>query len=655
MRFDTILIANRGEIAQRVLRTARTMGYRTVAVYSEADRDLPHVQEADMAICIGPAPSNQSYLNVDAIIAACKTTGAQAVHPGYGFLSENADFARTLKQHDITFIGPPPEAIEAMGNKAQSKRLMQEADVPCVPGYNGHQQDDQTLIGKAEAIGFPLMVKASAGGGGKGMRLVHDMDALPAAIQSARNEALNSFGSDELLLERAVMQPRHVEIQVFADEHGNVVHMGERDCSVQRRHQKVVEEAPSPAMTPELREQMGQAAINAARAIGYVGAGTVEFLLGQDGQFYFLEMNTRLQVEHPVTEEITGLDLVALQLSVAQGERLPVEQAQIGIHGHAIEVRLYAEDPYNQFLPQTGHIQLWQPPTALTGVRVDHNLRSSQSISPYYDPMIAKIIAHGATREEARRRLIRALESCVVMGTTTNRTFLIDCLRHEQFAAGEATTAFINDHIDLNPSAHTDNTMLYALCAVLFGHGRTQGTGWTPNWSSTNHQRLYRIDIDDAVQSVHVDATDASTYAANVNGATHHVRVLHCDEASWRVEIDGVQQSVTAIVDDDQLWISTDTLDIHARDILRQPVQVKEGADGKIKAPMTGKIIHVAVNVGDIIEEGQTLATLEAMKMEHNITSPIAGTIEEIFCTEGEQAEAKSTLVVIQPTQHEDS
>ena len=410
MAFSKILIANRGEIACRVMRTARDLGYRTVAVYSDADADALHVREADEAVRIGPPPVSESYLDARAIIEAAKRVGADAVHPGYGFLSENDGFASACQDAGLVFIGPTPDAIRAMGNKAAAKRLMIEAGVPCVPGYQGADQSDATLAAEAQRIGCPIMVKAAAGGGGRGMRLVTRLEDFADAVSTARSEAQNAFGSGELILEKAVVDARHVEVQVFGDAHGHVIHLGERDCSAQRRHQKVIEEAPSPAVSPALREKMGAAAVAAAKAISYRGAGTVEFLLGADGEFYFLEMNTRLQVEHPVTEEITGLDLVEWQLRVAAGEPLPLKQEDVRLDGHAIEVRLYAESPEKNFLPQSGTVFEWRPAEG-KGVRVDHGIRSGQEISPFYDPMIAKVIAHGRTREEARRRLVRALRS----------------------------------------------------------------------------------------------------------------------------------------------------------------------------------------------------------------------------------------------------
>ncbi|MDO9322242.1 MAG: acetyl-CoA carboxylase biotin carboxylase subunit, partial [Pseudomonas sp.] len=449
--FNKILIANRGEIACRVMRTAKELGYRTVAVYSEADAGARHVQVADEAVCIGPAQVNQSYLVIDNIIAAAKKTGADAIHPGYGFLSENAEFARACEAAGIVFIGPTVEAIHLMGSKRLSKIAMLAAGVPCIPGYEGEAQDEDSLIREAGRIGYPLMIKASAGGGGRGMRLVHESSELATQLRTARSEAQNAFGSGELILERAVIKPRHVEIQVFGDQLGNIVYLGERDCSVQRRHQKVVEEAPCPVMTPQLRKAMGEAAVKAAASVNYVGAGTVEFLLDQSGEFFFLEMNTRLQVEHPVTELITGQDLVAWQIRAAAGQPLPLKQDEIRLTGHAMEVRLYAEDAAHNFLPQTGRVLRWEP-ELLDGIRIDHGLVEGQEVSPFYDPMLAKIIAYGATRDEARRKLVRAVEECVLLGVNGNQRFLANLLAHPEFAAGNATTAFIGEHFHSDPS-----------------------------------------------------------------------------------------------------------------------------------------------------------------------------------------------------------
>ena len=418
--FHKILIANRGEIALRILRSARALGYRTVAVYSTADAQARHALEADEAVCIGEPLPAQSYLNISAILAAARQTGADAIHPGYGFLAENEDFAQACREAGLVFIGPSPESIRAMGHKAEAKRLMQKAGVPCVPGYDGDDQSSERLAQEAQRIGYPVMIKATAGGGGRGMRKVEQAQAFADALRSAQSEALNAFGSAQVLLERAIVEPRHIEIQVFADRHGNAVHLGERDCSVQRRHQKLIEESPSPAVSVALRERMGHTAVQAVQALGYEGAGTLEFLLDASGEFYFMEMNTRLQVEHPVTEAVTGLDLVEWQLRVAAGEALPLQQSQIQFNGHAIEVRLCAEDPAKGFMPQSGRFCEWSSSTAL---RVEHALSADSEVPPYYDSMVAKLISHGAHRQEALRRLRAGLQDTVALGVTTNQAF----------------------------------------------------------------------------------------------------------------------------------------------------------------------------------------------------------------------------------------
>lgn len=438
--FNKVLVANRGEIAQRIIATAKALEYRTVAVYSEPDKKAPHVRLADEAVFLGSGTASDSYLNIEKILHAARITQSDAIHPGYGFLSENSNFAHNCSEQGITFIGPDSTAIELMGSKRAAKEAMLAAKVPCVPGYEGKDQNDATLIDAAERIGYPIMVKASAGGGGRGMRIVNEASELSSAIKSARSEASSAFGSDELILEKALTSVRHIEIQIFADTHGNVIHLGERDCSMQRRHQKVIEEAPSPALTPELRESIGQAAISVAKACNYVGAGTVEFLLTQENEFYFLEMNTRLQVEHPVTELVTSLDLVEWQLRIAAGEKLPRTQDQITTRGHAIEVRLYAEDPANGFMPQTGTISLWQPALtdsasgeAYPGVRVDSGIQEGSEVSAYYDPMLAKFIAWGENREQARRRLLRLVQDSHLLGLRDNRSFLSALLTSDTF------------------------------------------------------------------------------------------------------------------------------------------------------------------------------------------------------------------------------
>ena len=463
-----LLIANRGEIARRVIRTAHRMGIATVAVYSEPDANALHVREAGSAFALGGASSAESYLRIDRLIEATRATGADALHPGYGFLSENADFAQAVIDAGLTWVGPPPGAIRALGSKSAAKALAQAHGVPVLPGYFGADQRDETFTTEAARIGYPVMVKAVAGGGGRGMRLVTEAAQLPAALASARAEALAGFGSADLLIERAVLRPRHVEVQVFADAHGRCIHLGERDCSVQRRHQKIVEEAPSPALDDALRARMGNAAVAAAQAVGYVGAGTVEFLLARDGAFYFLEMNTRLQVEHPVTERVYGVDLLERQLRAALGEPLPMSQADVLARraGHAIEVRLCAEDAAAGFLPQTGSVLAWSAPAG-DGVRVDHGVRAGLVVGAHYDSMLAKVIAHGATREDARRRLAAALERTVLLGIATNRDYLRRIVEHEAFAAGDADTGFVENHLaQPAPGASASHHALAAVALV---------------------------------------------------------------------------------------------------------------------------------------------------------------------------------------------
>jgi geranyl-CoA carboxylase alpha subunit len=614
--FTKILVANRGEIAWRVLRTARAMGYRTVAVYSDADREAPHVAFADEAVRIGPPPVGESYLDIDRILEAARASGADAVHPGYGFLSENESFAAACEKSRLVFIGPPPAAIAAMGNKAAAKRRMIEAGVPCVPGYQGADQSDAGLEKEARKIGFPVMVKASAGGGGRGMRLVEHEADLAEAIRTARTEAESAFGSGELILEKAVVDARHVEIQIFGDSHGNVIHLGERDCSVQRRHQKVIEEAPSPAVDADLRRRMGAAAVAAAKAIGYRGAGTVEFLLGGDGAFYFLEMNTRLQVEHPVTEAVTGLDLVEWQLRVARGEPLPLAQDDIRLDGHAIEARLYAEDPYAGFLPQTGRIDVWRP-AAGPGVRLDHGVREGLAISPFYDPMIAKVIAHGATRDEARRRLVRALRDTVVLGPTTNRHFLIRVLEHRAFANGKATTAFLGRHSFPAPAISDAHWKLAA--SLLWRRSAERYPAPLRGWRNSNPEPTpIKLAAGDSERVLHLLPEDIV--------ATH--APFHLDGNDILVDLDG------------------HTVRFQDRTYL-PPASAQAGGDGKLRAPMDGRIVSVKVDAGEKVVRGQTLIVLEAMKIQHQLKAALDATIETIAVKEGQQVSNRTVLVTM--------
>ena len=652
--FNKILIANRGEIAVRILRTAKACGYRTVAVYSQADAAAPHVALADEAVLIGPAPVAQSYLDPDRLIKAAERTGAEAIHPGYGFLSENASFARACLEAGLVFIGPSVEAIALMGNKAEAKRRMIAAGVPCVPGYEGTDQSDAAFIAAARKIGFPVMVKAAAGGGGRGMRLVREPEQLTPALAAARSEAQNAFGSDELILEKAVLRPRHVEFQVFGDAHGNVVHLFERDCSVQRRHQKVVEEAPCPVMTAELRSRMGAAAVEAARTIGYEGAGTVEFLLDGEGDFYFLEMNTRLQVEHPVSECITGLDLVALQFAVAHGEALPFAQDGLAISGHAIEVRLYAEDPANGFLPASGRVSLWRPAHA-EGLRIDHGLGEGAEISPFYDPMMAKLIAHGQTREEARRRLIHRLEETLVFGLPTNRDFLIDILKHEVFAAGKATTAFLSEDFAATDLERAIPTRAQAaLAAVLQYRGARDAAAAMAvvlnsellDWASAGHrQSRFLYDAGD----FSVTALGGDGYRVTSDGTDFMVEILACAEGMARVRLDGVALSCCYHAESGRLELA---LDGRLFAFENQLLHIKGAEDavqgGHVRAPMHGRILRLHVEAGADVREGASLAVLEAMKMEHEVTAAVAGRVIAVHVAIGDQVAANSILIEIE-------
>jgi propionyl-CoA carboxylase alpha chain len=572
-----VLVANRGEIARRVIRTLRAMGIASVAVYSDADVDAPHVREADEAARIGPAPSTESYLAIDRLLEAARRTGADALHPGYGFLSENAEFAAACTAAGLTFIGPPADAIRAMGSKIEAKRLMASAGVPTIPGTTAAGLSDAQLVEHARVIGFPILVKASAGGGGKGMRIVRDEAGLASAVAAARREAARAFGDDALLLERYIDTPRHIEIQVFGDHHGQVIHLGERECSIQRRHQKVIEEAPSVAVDAALREQMGAAAVAATRAIGYVGAGTVEFVLDPAGAFYFLEVNTRLQVEHPVTELVTGLDLVEWQVRVARGEPLPWSQADFRFSGHAIEARLYAEDAGNDFLPATGTVRLWAPP-AIPGVRYDSGVEAGSVIGIDYDPMLAKVIAHGATRAEAVGRLSRALRGLGIAGLTTNRDFLVQVLEHPAFAAGALDTHFIERHLPAAARAIPRNPEVdrtHAIVAAVAAHDRRRDggspvppslpSGWRNNrWRP--QQVRYRIEGEEYLVE-YVAAGDGS-FSFTAGGQDAVVRRLSREPDASTVEIDGLRREYQLVHAADTTWAPPNASRYHASRLL---------------------------------------------------------------------------------------
>jgi geranyl-CoA carboxylase alpha subunit len=635
--FSRVLVANRGEIALRVMRSARKLGLGVVAVYSDADRDALHVRQADQAVHIGEALQAHSYLNIPAIIAAAKASGADAVHPGYGFLAENEEFAQACKDAGLVFIGPSPQAIESMGNKAGAKEIMNKAGVPCVPGYQGADQGDEVMLAEAKKIGFPVMIKAVAGGGGRGMRLVTDAASFDAALRSARSEAKAAFGDPSVILERAIQNPRHIEIQVFGDSHGNAIHLGERDCSVQRRHQKLIEEAPSPAVTPELRGKMGEVAVAAVKALRYEGAGTLEFLLDTSGAFYFMEMNTRLQVEHPVTEAITGLDLVELQLRVARGEQLPVKQQDIRFTGHAIEVRLCSEDAAHDFMPQSGRMARWQVPD---GIRVEHALQSGSEIPPFYDSMIAKVISHGATREEARGRLIVGLEQLTGFGVTTNQAFLMSCLRHPGFAKGEATTAFIGAHRDelLGPVA--SSTFSAALAGLLLYVTSPQAPTWRSGRSlAATFPLPAKIDIAGQTHELEVTRERDGSYTVAIDGRQDKFEVDQLDLDVIRFRHDGVMDSAKFLRDGDRLYLQYRGIPLAATDLTfaAPKAAATNGGDGKVRAAMNGRVVAVLVKPGERVTAGQPVMTLEAMKMEHVHKAGIDGVVAAIDVAEGEQ------------------
>ena len=658
-KFSSILIANRGEIACRVIRTAKAQGYRTVAVYSEADAGAPHVKMADEAIFIGPSPVNESYLVQEKIIEAARTSGAQAVHPGYGFLSENADFAGACEAAGLIFIGPSPDAIRLMGNKAEAKRRMLDAKVPCVPGYEGADQSDRALIAEGEKISAPLMVKAAAGGGGRGMRLVNDMAELVNAIKLARAEAESAFGNGELILEKAIVRPRHVEVQVFADTQGNTIHLGERDCSVQRRHQKVVEEAPCPVMTDTLRAEMGAAAVTAAKSIHYRGAGTVEFLLDEKGTFYFLEMNTRLQVEHPVTELITGLDLVALQLQVAQGEPLRLNQEDITLTGHAIEARLYTEDPAQDFLPSSGSVDLWSPASGV-GVRIDSGICTGQEISPFYDPMVAKVIAHGPTRDIARLRLIEALNATVLFGATHNSDFLVACLEKRCFAEGQATTAFIAEEFAEGETSSpepdfTDSAVAAALQLSLeYEELYDRAVIVAPqlrNWASASPLISRKKYTHSEVTTHDLSVTPLGDKLYKVFNADNEVSVelISMDGTTAHISIDDMQHTVRYMTPRvGKIYLSMNgRANVYEDQILLDGQQDEVGGSGKVVAPMHGLLLEIRVSAGDKVASGQTLAVLEAMKMHYEIVADASGTVTEVLVESNNQVAADDLLIDI--------
>jgi geranyl-CoA carboxylase alpha subunit len=639
-RFSSVLIANRGEIACRIIRAAHAEGYRAIAVYSDADADALHVRLADAAVLIGPAAPAQSYLSVAGVIAAAKAAGADAVHPGYGFLAENADFAQSCLDAGLVFIGPQPQAMRAMGDKSAAKLRMIEAGVPTAPGYHGADQGARRFTVEAERIGFPLMIKASAGGGGRGMRIVHAAQELEPALRAACAEAQNAFGDGQLLMERALIGARHVEVQVFGDEQGTIVHMGERDCSIQRRHQKIIEESPSPAVSAELRSRMGEAAVRAAAAVGYVGAGTVEFLLDDDRQFYFLEMNTRIQVEHPVTEAVTGIDLVRLQFRVARGEPLPFAQAEIVPRGHAIEARLCAEDASANFMPVTGEIVAWRP-GAGEGVRVDHGLREGTIVTPFYDSMLAKIIAWGEDREQARRRLLRALENTLLAGIVSNRDFLIAALKQSEFVDGAATTAFVSAGPAPVPAAPPPEAV--ALAAMLYaedGGAMAPSAPWrrTPLLLEANG-REFRVAI----------RRDGATWIVDIGGEAYPLLLIGREAHEVRFVSGGVAASADYAQWGERLKLNIDGVGHEFVDrTYAPPGREADEADGAVRSPVSGILVGVDARTGDSVRRGQALASVEAMKMQYVILAPIDGLIVADPGDPGSQVAARAILFEIE-------
>ncbi len=642
-----LLIANRGEIACRIIRTARKRGIATVAVYSDADERGLHVRSADEAVHIGASEPAQSYLNIDAIIAAAKSSCADAAHPGYGFVSERADFARACTDAGLIFVGPPADAIAAMGDKATSKRRMIEAGVPCVPGYQGDDQSDATLISEAEKLGSPGMVKASAGGGGRGMRIVQDKASLAEAVISARKEAKSAFGDDKLIIERAVTGARHIEIQVFADAHGNCVHLGERDCSLQRRNQKVIEEAPSPVITETKRAEMGAAAVKAAQAVGYVGAGTVEFLFDPArDEFYFLEMNTRLQVEHPVTELVTGFDLVAWQFDVANGKTLPVSQDDVKLRGWAIEARLYAEDPAQGFMPGSGKIHLLEFPE-MEGVRIDAGVEQGDQVATYYDPMIAKIIAEGDTRDDARMRLAMALRRLKLLGFASNRDFLINLLEDETFAAGDADTGFIERNLErLTIRAAPGGEAALALVGAAFIDAPIgdQLTGWNSRGPS-----CFPLDlVKSSGEMVKANITlNGATVTAALAGASATIEILSKTSTEIRYRHNGRIGVATYVKCGDVLEVDAGGAWERFIDVTLAPASEGAGGDDVLKSPMAGLVTSVRVKPGEKVSKGALIATVEAMKMEHQLRAGRDGVVAEVLAREGEQVAIRAKLVVL--------
>ncbi len=652
MSFRRILIANRGEIAVRIIRACRELGISPVAVYSEADAGALHVRLADAAVCIGPPPAAESYLRGEAIVAAARELGAEAVHPGYGFLAENAGFARLCREAGLVFIGPPPEAIEAMGGKIGARRLAYAAGVPVVPGYDGADQSDERLLAEAERIGYPLLVKASAGGGGKGMRTVHEPAAFADALAGARREARAAFGDETVFLERLILRPRHVEIQILADSHGATLYLGERECSIQRRHQKILEEAPSPALTPALRAAMGEAAVRVARAAGYVNAGTVEFVLDQEGRFYFLEMNTRLQVEHPVTELVAGLDLVRWQIAIAAGAPLPFGQDEVRLRGHAIEARLYAEDPAT-YLPTVGRLALFDPPLG-PGVRVDAGLTAGDEVTVHYDPMLAKLIVHAEDRAAAVARLRRALDDFAVLGVTTNLPLLRALAAHPAFAAGDTHTGFLAEHpLELARPADPPVEVL-AAAALLAQREGAAGDPFAALWRAGGGAAPVRLLCDGREHTVTVGGAGPER-ELRIAGRSHRAAIAEGAPGELLLTLDGRPARLRFARD-----AGGDLLVSWRGEAYRLGRPAPLSADSatraggghdaaSLAAPMPGTLVRVLVGEGEAVREGQALLILEAMKMEHTVVAPYAGTVRRLPFAQGSSVAGGAMLVELEP------
>jgi 3-methylcrotonyl-CoA carboxylase alpha subunit len=661
--FSKILIANRAEIACRVVRTARRMGIATVAVYSEADRNALHAELADEAWPIGPAPARDSYLNIAAILDAARNSGAEAVHPGYGFLSENAEFAEACEAAHIVFIGPPASAMRTMGSKAEAKDLMQRHGVPLVPGYHGADQNPDRLLDEAGRVGFPVLIKASAGGGGRGMRAVDSAAEFAAALAGAKREAEAAFGDGRVLLEKYLPRPRHIEVQIFADRHGNTVHLFERDCSIQRRHQKVLEEAPAPGLDMAQRSALAKAAVAAARAVGYVGAGTVEFI-AENGDFYFIEMNTRLQVEHPVTEAVTGLDLVEWQIRMAAGEPLPLCQPDLVLRGHAIEARLYAEDPERGFLPQTGTLHgLRFPPSRLA--RVDTGVRQGDTITPFYDPMIAKIIAWGEDRAAAVGRLRRALAETAVLGVKTNLEFLARVAEHPEFASGAVDTGFIERHrASLMPPRRPapDTVLAAAALSRLLARehaakaaGSRSGDPFSPwarvdGWRLGGRSRQELIFRDGAEERLVCARNQAGSWLLQFDGRAILAGGERRADAALSIVLDGVQKQITVLDHEAETAVFLDGESWRLTEI--DPLAARAGEDptaGRLTAPMPGRVTQLMVEPGTSVRRGQPLIVIEAMKMEHTVTAPADGVVEAVRFAPGDLVEEGAELIALAP------